>query len=260
MVLIVDHIIHLMNIRAANDLIVFSDTLSKQIPYSRAAVAFNVFQRDAFSFEILRLCAMWDLSKADDLEAKISLPTVVQLVDDPLIIQALAEETRAAHLIGGLPRNYTKSSDTEEEAVFANAMRESQEAFARDQASMIARSLRSAIAWVKLYERGRRVEAIRNYRDKHIAHALTRTWLEVKKAKAGDTVDAMKNGDARWLFRRTVAIANNLYLTINGRSFSWGDSIRIAERNAREFWHSCRFQLPPDRRTKAGDDPQARGT
>jgi hypothetical protein len=79
----VDHIIHLINVRAANQIVVFSDTLAKQIPYSRAAVAFNVFQRDAVSFEILRLCAMWDLCKPTEWEDKVSIPTVVQLIDDP---------------------------------------------------------------------------------------------------------------------------------------------------------------------------------
>jgi hypothetical protein len=40
--------------------VLYSDTLSSQIPTSFAANAFNVFQRGMHQFEIVRLCALWD--------------------------------------------------------------------------------------------------------------------------------------------------------------------------------------------------------
>jgi hypothetical protein len=87
---VVDHLITLVALHENNRLIVYSPTLSDQIPRSHAANPFNLFQRSVHSFEIIRLCALWDGNDP----AKENIPTVVQLIDNPEIVDALEVETR----------------------------------------------------------------------------------------------------------------------------------------------------------------------
>jgi hypothetical protein len=50
----------------------FSPTLASQVPPSYAANAFNVFQHVMYDFEIMRLCALWELPKREDDETESS--------------------------------------------------------------------------------------------------------------------------------------------------------------------------------------------
>src|SRR6476660_9073595 len=90
---VVDHLLYLLELHENNAIIVYSDTLSSQIPPSYAANAFNVFRRGLHQFEIVRLCALWDRAEAD----KENIPTVIELIDDSEVIEALAQETLAQH-------------------------------------------------------------------------------------------------------------------------------------------------------------------
>jgi hypothetical protein len=63
---------------------------SSNPPQWFAGNAFNVFQRSMHQYEIVRLCALWDRPDVD----KENIPTVIGLIDDPSIIDVLAEETR----------------------------------------------------------------------------------------------------------------------------------------------------------------------
>jgi hypothetical protein len=57
---VVDHLVYLLELHENNAIISYSPKLSSQIPASRAANAFNVFQRGLYQFEIIHLCALWD--------------------------------------------------------------------------------------------------------------------------------------------------------------------------------------------------------
>jgi AbiU2 len=88
---VVDHLLYLLALHENNAIIVYSNTLSSQIPYSHAANAFDVFRAGLHQFEIVRLCALWDRAE----EAKENIPTMVELIDDPGVMNALAEEARS---------------------------------------------------------------------------------------------------------------------------------------------------------------------
>ena len=86
---VVDHLLYLLALHENNAIIVYSDTLSSQVTYSRAANAFNVLQAGLHQFEIVRLCALWDRTGED----KESIPTIIELIDLPEVIEELAQET-----------------------------------------------------------------------------------------------------------------------------------------------------------------------
>jgi AbiU2 len=86
---VVDHLLYLLELHENNAIIVYSSTLSSQIPTSHAANAFNVFQRGLHQFEIVRLCALWDRA-GDERE---NIPSIIELIDHLDVIEALAQET-----------------------------------------------------------------------------------------------------------------------------------------------------------------------
>jgi hypothetical protein len=55
---VVDHLQYLLDIHENNAVVLYSDTLSKQITKSYAANAFNVFREAMHQIEIVRICAL----------------------------------------------------------------------------------------------------------------------------------------------------------------------------------------------------------
>ena len=73
----------------SNAVVIYSRKLTEQIPRSYAAHAFNQVQRSMHLFEIIRLCALWDPPGTD----RESIPTIVELFNEPALIEQIARET-----------------------------------------------------------------------------------------------------------------------------------------------------------------------
>jgi AbiU2 len=247
MTAIVGHAVHLIELHETNQIVVFSDALAKQIPRSHAANAFNSFQDSSFRFEIIRLCVLWDHCRPTDLTLE-SVPAVIQLVDDDHVKAALVEEMRS-HYAAIEPHIINLSDDPEMRAIEIEMSRRSSTHFADQQAARTQRWLSTAIRWAKKHEHAPRVQTIRNFRDKHLAHSLSKSRLEERAAAAGGTIAPMNYGHGRWLYQRTLAIVNNLYLSINGSGFDWTGSVEIARKNAKNLWMNCTFTVPVRRGT-----------
>jgi hypothetical protein len=95
---LVHHIVPLFLMHESNAVVIYSQKLSKQIPRSYAAHAFNQFQRSMHLFELVRLCAMWDVLR-DDRE---SIPTIIGLFNEPELIDRLVAVARA-HNVNEVP-------------------------------------------------------------------------------------------------------------------------------------------------------------
>ncbi len=92
---VVDHLQYLLDIHENNAVLLYSATLSKQIPKSYAANAFNVFREAMHQIEIVRVCALWDNPTLD----RESVLSVIELIDDPNVLETLADQAR-----GDLPK------------------------------------------------------------------------------------------------------------------------------------------------------------
>jgi AbiU2 len=90
---VVDHLQYLLDIHENNAVVLYSDTLSKQIPKSYAANAFNVFREAMHQIELVRICALWDAP----VRGRESIPTAIELIDDEKVLNALADQARAGH-------------------------------------------------------------------------------------------------------------------------------------------------------------------
>src|SRR5262245_47123536 len=128
---VVDHLLYLLELHENNSIILYSPTLSSQIPTSFAANAFNVFQRALHQFEIVRLCALWDRAEED----KENIPTIVELISDPKVIDALVEETRSHWKDAGGAILNDQSDDPQLFAAAEDAFRQSNEEFGQKQAT-----------------------------------------------------------------------------------------------------------------------------
>src|SRR5262249_49641021 len=90
---VVEHFRHLITVHETNRIVLFSDILSRQIPASRAANAFNIFRDSLYRFEIVRLCTLWDGPGSD----RESIPTVFALLDCRRVRRMIAEDTYKFH-------------------------------------------------------------------------------------------------------------------------------------------------------------------
>jgi hypothetical protein len=165
-----------------------------------------------YRYEIVRICALWD---GIDLQKK-NLPTVVALIDHRAVIDHLREETRQKW-------NY--------DAVFANSQSEKAED-----------AISQSISKTKHIVDGDLYAAIAQIRDQHLAHALITTRREVKYKKRGLKL-RMLPGQETLLLRHTTEITEKLFCWVNGKSFNFDDSRKIAKKNAEAFWNSLSFRI-----------------
>ena len=230
---VVDHLLYLLALHENNAIIVYSPTLSSQIPTSYAANAFNLFQRGLHQFEIVRLCALWDTSEAE----KENIPTVIELIDHPDVIEALAAETLSQWTnIGGVIAN--PSSDPELAALEKSALQRSNREFGEEQAQKGRAALQRAIVESRTILTSPKLQGIMNLRDKYLAHSLSHS----RREKSGP-IAPMKYGDEREVLNASVPIVESLYCWINGRGFSFEDSRQIARKNANALWTRCKFDI-----------------
>jgi hypothetical protein len=230
---VIDHFLYLVELQEQNRIIVYSDTLSSQIPKSYAANAFNVFQRAMHQIEIIRLCALWD---GPD-EEKENIPTVVELIDSPEVIVRLVEETRRHWADSGI-RSINPSTDPELQEIEQRSIRASKNRFADQQASKARSGLTQTIFETRKILQSAQLVSAMNLRDKHLAHSLTST----RREKSGP-IAPMKYGDETDLFNASISVVESLYCWVNGISFSIENSQRIDRQYAEALWTSCSFKV-----------------
>jgi AbiU2 len=230
---VIDHLLYLLELHENNAIVLYSPTLSSQIPTSYAANAFNVFQRGLHQFEIVRLCALWDRADLD----KENIPTIIELIDHNDVIEILAQETVSHRLDegGSIPN---PSDDPHLHALEIDMLMGSNESFANEQAQMARIELRKAIQDSHAILKSSRLQGIMNLRNKHLAHSLSHTRREM----AGP-VAPMKYGDEREVLNATLPIVEALFCWVNGCSFSFEDSRAIDRENAEALWNVCSFNI-----------------
>lgn len=231
--LIVDGLIHHIRLHENNALIVHSPLLTDQIPKSFAANAFNIVQESIFHYEIVRLCTFWD---GIDLD-KANIPTVVELVDDPNVLNEVAK-ARETDWLDVETRDLDPSADPAIQAQRKEGFRALNEEFAREQAAKAMQRLKEAISSTRNTLGSSKLKSAMNLRNKHLAHRLEKTREEKK-----GTVAPMMYGDERKLLAETITIVDGLHLSINGAGFTWDRTQEIARRNAEYLWQGCTIKV-----------------
>lgn len=230
---LVDHAHYLLDIRENNAIVIYSDTLSKQIPRSYAANSFNVFREALHQIELVRLSALWDQAHIDN-EA---IPSVIELVDNEDVINALADAARAQYAKG--PEPLDKNEPAEEREIVARMMKKANEQRGEEHAENALAGLRKAIADGRAMHKSEKLKSIRNLRNKHVAHYLTRTRAE----KDGEIIAPMKVGDEKPVLETSLSVIELLYCWVNGVGISFEASREIDRKCAQELWNGCTFAI-----------------
>jgi hypothetical protein len=226
---IVDHLLYVLALHANNAVVVYSDKLASQIPVSHAANAFNIFQASLHSFEIVRLCALWDRPSFD----RESIPTVVELIDHREVIALLADDMRRHWTEQPFGSFRASTSDPELEALH----RQSELAFGNQQANVVVQALTTAIGDARKIMASPKLRSVRHLRDHRLAHSL----LEDPATAHG--VERMHYGDESDLLRDTIPIIERLRLGVSGVHMEMSESQEIDRHNAEALWHGCRFEV-----------------
>ena len=164
---------NVLELHAANKTIQYSGFLSDQIPRSQAANAFNTFQHAMYSQEIIRLLAVWDSAE----EYAVSIPTVVALINNDDVVDALSSETFNAHANRGV-RHLNPSDDPDIQGTIDEMSAKHQVEFAKKQADLTSKTLKACIGKVGEIQRRTKTTSIGNLRN-HLAHSLSKTRKEV---------------------------------------------------------------------------------
>ena len=153
----------------------------------------------------MRLCALWD---SIELE-KENVPTIIELINQPEVVEALAQET-ASHWegVGGVILN--PSDDPELQALETAAFQRSNKEFGAQQAQEARASLCTAIDNARAIMASSRLQGIMNLRDKHLAHSLT----ETRREKAGPIAPMNKGTSAQ--SSMTPCQSLGVYCWVNG--------------------------------------------
>jgi hypothetical protein len=192
-----------------------------------------LFQQGMHQFEVVRLCALWDRAELE----KDNIPTIIELIDDPDVIDALVQET-SLHWQNMGDAVGNPSSDPELRALEEQAFQQANEQFGEEQARKARDELRKAMAGSRDIIMSTRLASIMNLRDKHLAHSLSTTRREKKGA-----LPPMRYGDERDILDATIPIVETLYCWVNGSSLSFQDSRDIDRKNAKALWGSCTFTI-----------------
>ena len=151
---LVDHVIELLAMHEANAVVLYSDALSAQIPRSYAANAFRRFQTSMAGFEVIRICACWQVPDLNDA----CIPNILSLVQDAAVRAAITADVEAG----------------------------SQLAIRTTMAKHVDDAVRRAVA----VQADPRFKALLNHRNRYLAFNLQRTRLEerttVDRMKHGD--------------------------------------------------------------------------
>jgi hypothetical protein len=229
---VVDHLLQLIALHETNAIVVYSDTLALQIPRSYAANAFNVLQQSLYRFEIVRLCALWDRAWPD--LSRESIPTIVELIADSNVIDALVEETRSTWTSRILP---VDSEDPKTDAALREALTRLNERPVEEKAAEVSDGLKESIARGRKIENSAILRGVRKLRDKHLASSLFETFQEK------ETAVPMQYGDERELLLGSIQLVEMLQLWVNGTSIDFDKSRQIARKSVEALWKHCTFDL-----------------
>lgn len=233
---VLGHFINLAALHENNAIVVFSPTLASQIPRSYAANAFNVFQHVMHDFELVRLCAMWDCPR-DERDKKESIPTVVELIQHPSVIDALLQAERDQWADIGSRNIASSNADLSEFEV--ERIRQSEARFGEERASLAQSELTEAISDTQSILVSSRLTALRNHRDKYLAHSLESTHREEKSGP----MPPVKYDYAIELFVISIPIVEKLHRWVTGKGFEIAQSRKISRKCAEALWTGCRFTV-----------------
>ena len=234
---IVDALVTLQQVRENNELILYSDLLSKQVGKSYAAHSFNIVQACLFESEVVRVCALWDPAGGErQARDRDSIPAVAWLVSDEAIEAlgaALIDDRCRKEFVQLNPPLDPKEADYQTAAL--GRIREKR---ARDEASELMKRLKAVRERIAEIECSDLQTGLRRFRDQYVAHALA--------SRAGDSkveVVTPKYGDEKKLFEQSIEVIKELYYGVCDSSYGWDMAGEHSRRYASALLSKCQLNI-----------------
>jgi AbiU2 len=157
----------LLALHANNQHLGYSLELSRKIPKSHAAKAFLSLRTSMGRYELVRIASLWD----NEDQFGINIPTVVGLINDPKVLEKLENDEYARHA-------FSCASGPPMEDWAEALSKKIQKEFATERKSKLSATIEKTIPEIERFRQNRRLKALQNARNKHLAHNLTTTDLE----------------------------------------------------------------------------------
>jgi hypothetical protein len=178
----------------------------------------------------------WDCPR-DEKDEKESIPTVVQLIDPPSVIDALIKAERAQW--ADIESRNLASLNPDLSELEVESIKRSEVRFGDERASLARSELSEAITDTQSILTSPRLTALRNHRDKYLAHSLTSTRREEKSG----LMPPVRYDYAIELFDKSIPIVEKLLRWVTGKGFEIAQSQKISRRCAQASWEGCRFEV-----------------
>ncbi len=184
-------------------------------------------------YELVRIASLWD----NEDQFGINIPNVVALIDDPNVLEKLKNDEYARHA-------FSRASGAPMEDWAEALSKKRQKEFANERKSKLSATIKKTIPEIKAFRQNRRLRALQNARNKHLAHNLTTTDLERRKMNQKTRVPKLKFGDETFILDQTVSFIETLHLYVCGTNAIAKESAKAHSRNASDLWSNCIFQIP----------------
>ena len=230
---LVDVIREVIAVSEMNRHLVYSTHLSKQVSHTEAAHAYNVLQFTTFRYELLRLASCWDRASSE----RDSIPSVITLLDQKPVLIEVETQIRNWNAPSAV---LNPSKDLKLRALEAKALFETQAQWAKEDVATGKLAVKAVLDKAKAIRDGDLLRALRQCRDRMIAHNLT-----IPVVSSGPEIDNLKYGNEKLLLNETVSIVQKLHLWINGKDFDIeGEVTQNRSRQANAFWQNLVFVEP----------------
>lgn len=200
-----DRCLELERAHANNRFLIYEGVFGDSLDRTFAGNAFAALRVASFGFELIRLTALWDKPSED----RVSIPEIVALIDDPAVRAYLRSDFDAFYVD---PANWVLQGP--------------------ENGRRFDRRWRLAINATHLVMASRRLSAVRQHRDKFLAHNLTIP-----------TTHSARYGYERRLLRTSQRIALSLSTVLEDRGLDYEASRELNRRHAAEFWTGLRWTL-----------------
>jgi hypothetical protein len=221
-----DLAIDLVHLHASNQIVCYSPLLSSQIPLSHAGVAFRIFSKALLQRELSSVCTFWDACRED----RNSIPTVVELIDDDSVRDAILERKLREATEG---RSLSAEDDDAELLEWITKLSDDE---AVKSAARRVKLAQEVVQDARSFYDNDVLRAARDFRDRHLAHNLSSDAVQFPELKS-------KYGDEGKLLLFSQSILDKLDLATRNSSYDWSGTWRIAERNAKALWSGCKLNI-----------------
>lgn len=220
------------------EIVVFSNDIAAQIPHSYAANSFSLLQRTLIKQLALSLSTIWDPFIESRFEDRVSLPSIVDLIDEEVI--SLAKARSYDHWYDGAKVYFGPGFENLSSRQLGKEQERLKRETAESNSQYVEPCIRRVIERMPQFKESKLIKDTRDFRNKRLAHHID---LEMSKRSAGRD-PTIKWNHPRKLLLLSLWCCHNLSLGLRGHDQNFQSSFEIAKLYNRELWDNCSFDIP----------------